>query len=94
MKSIPNEVKKIVDEHIKMIEINLPNFLEAYYIYGSVSLGAFDYKMSDIDFIVVMKRKATETDINILKKIHSDMHKKYHKTILDGMYLVNSDLQS
>ena len=38
MKYIPEKVKDIVDEHIKLIEISLPNFLEAYYIYGLVVL--------------------------------------------------------
>lgn len=68
MNYIPDEVKEIVNEQIKMIESTLPYFLEGYYIYGSVSLGAFDYGLSDIDFIITTQRKATPKDINILKK--------------------------
>ena len=94
MESVPEKVKEVVDEHIRIIESGLPDFLEAYYIYGSVSFGAFDYGKSDIDFIAVMKRKATETDIDILKKIHGDMQRKFHKTILDGMYLQKEDIES
>jgi hypothetical protein len=94
MMKISDKAKGIIDEHIKMIETCLPNFLASYYIYGSVSLGAFDFNKSDIDFIAVTKRKAIETDIRILKKIHCDMHKKYRKTILDGMYLLNEDIAS
>jgi predicted nucleotidyltransferase len=94
MKNLPNIVKEIIDDHIKTIEAYLPNFLGSYYIYGSVSLGAFDYNKSDIDFIVVIKRKATETDINILKKIHGELHKKFRKTSLDGMYLLKEDVAS
>jgi hypothetical protein len=94
MKYIPEKVKEIVDVHIEMIESGLPDFLEAYYIYGSVALGAFDYGKSDIDFIILMKRKATETDINILKNIHSNIHRKFHKTILDGIYLFKDDIES
>ncbi|MEQ2527666.1 hypothetical protein WMO40_13225 [Bacillaceae bacterium CLA-AA-H227] len=77
-----------------MVELSLPNFLEAYYIYGSVSFGAFDFSKSDIDFIIVTKRKANETDINISKKIHSDLHRKFNKTILDGIYLLKHDIES
>ena len=94
MKNIPNKVKEIIDGHIKMLESSLPDFLESYYIYGSVSLEAFDYGKSDIDFIAVVKRKATETDIDILKKIHGDMQKKFNKAILDGMYLLKDDFDS
>jgi hypothetical protein len=91
MKYIPEEVKEIVDEHIAMIEARLPDFLESYYIYGSVVLGAYDHGKSDIDFIAVVTRKATETDISMLKRIHSDMRRKFHKSILDGMYLLRAD---
>lgn len=94
MKHIPEKVKEILDEHIKMIELSLPNYLESYYIYGSVVLGAFNYGKSDIDFLAVVKRKVTEADINILHKIHGDMQKKFHKTILDGMYLLKDDIGS
>jgi hypothetical protein len=94
MNNIPDKVKEIIDEHIKMIEVYLPDFLEAYYIYGSVSLGTFDYNKSDIDFIAVIKRKPTETEISILKKVHGDIHKKFRKTILDGMYLLKEDVES
>jgi hypothetical protein len=94
MKNLPDKVKEIIDEHIKIVEAYLPNFLESYYVYGSVSLGAFHYNKSDIDFIVVIRRKATETDISILKKIHGELHKKFHKTNLDGMYLLNEDVAS
>jgi len=93
-KKIPEKVKEITDEHTKMIESSLPNFLETYYIYGSVSLGAFNYGKSDIDFIAIMKRRATEADISTLKKIHSDMQKRFRKTILDGMYLLKDDMES
>ncbi|MHB1154386.1 MAG: aminoglycoside adenylyltransferase domain-containing protein [Eubacteriales bacterium] len=92
MMNISGTAKKIINEHINMIETRLPDFLASYYIYGSVSLGAFDYEKSDIDFIAVIKRKATETDIKILKNIHSNMHRKFRKTILDGMYLLDDDV--
>lgn len=89
---IPEKAKEVIDTHINMIELKLPNFLKAYYIYGSVSLGAFDYGLSDIDFIAVVKRKVTEADINILKEIHGNMQRKFRKTILDGIYVTKDDL--
>ncbi|MDF2485938.1 MAG: hypothetical protein K0R46_2106 [Herbinix sp.] len=94
MKCIPEKVKEVVDEHIKEIESRLPKFLEAYYIYGSVSFGAFDYGNSDIDFIAVIKRKATETEIESLKTIHGALQRKFKKTIMDGLYLLKDDIVS
>ncbi|WP_322379358.1 ATP-binding protein, partial [Clostridium perfringens] len=83
MNYIPEKAEEIIDEHIKIIESSLPNFLESYYIYGSISLGAFDSIFSDIDFIAVIKRKVNEEDINTLKKIHADMQNKYAEIPLE-----------
>lgn len=94
MSSIPEEAKEILKEHLDLLESKLPNLLEAYYIYGSISLGAFNYGMSDIDFIVVMKRKITEIDINILKEIHREIKKKFSKTDLMGLYVMKNDLRA
>ncbi len=49
------------------------NCIDAHYIYGSVSQREFHIDISDNDFIAIITRKATEIDINILKKIHSTM---------------------
>lgn len=94
MINISDKVKEVIDVHTHMIETFLPDFLASYYIYGSVSLGAFNYNQSDIDFIAIYKRKAMETDIKILKKIHIGMHRKFRKTILDGMYMFMEDAES
>lgn len=91
---LPEKVTEIVNEHINLMRIRLPEFLVAYYISGSISLGAFDYGNSDIDFIAVIQSKVTPTDIDVLKKIHREMHKKYHNTTLDGMYLRIDDFGS
>ena len=93
MNNIPEKANEILMEHIYLIESKIPNLLEAYYIYGSVCLGAFNYGVSDIDFIVVVKRIVTETDITILKEIHRKIKKKFPKTDLMGLYLMKADLQ-
>jgi hypothetical protein len=70
MNAIPKEINIILKEYFDLLEAKLPDFLEAYYIYGSISLGAFHYKFSDIDFIAVVKRKITDIDLTILKETH------------------------
>lgn len=94
MNVIPEKVKEIINKHIDLIESRLPNSLVGYYIYGSISLDAFDDGISDIDYVAILNRKVTETDLKILVKIHGDLHKKFKKTILDGMYLLEDDIKS
>jgi hypothetical protein len=94
MKYLPDYVNEVIGEHMNVIDYMLPEFLEAYYIYGSVSLGEFNSGISDIDFIAIITRKATEADLDMLKKIHVTMQRKFNKTILDGMYLLKYDIDS
>ncbi len=94
MKNIPEKVKEITGEHIRLIKSYLPGFLESYYIYGSVSMGAFDFGHSDVDFIAVVKGKADGADIDALKKIHRELQGRFQKTILDGIYLFKDDVES
>lgn len=91
---VPEKVSEILKEYFAIFESKLPNLIESYYIYGSVSLGSFNYGLSDIDFIAVVKRKVTVEDISILKEIHKYIKKKFHKTDLMGMYVMKRDLQA
>ncbi|MDF2891147.1 MAG: hypothetical protein K0R80_1514 [Clostridia bacterium] len=93
MNSIPESVNMILTEYFTIFEARLPNLLEAYYIYGSICLGAFEYGFSDIDFIAVVKRQTTEADMAILKEIHKYIKKKFPKTDLMGLYVMQTDLQ-
>ncbi|MGE5631052.1 MAG: aminoglycoside adenylyltransferase domain-containing protein [Caulobacteraceae bacterium] len=94
MNNIPEKVNEVLKQYFNLIESKLPGLLEGYYLYGSSSLKAFKDEFSDIDFIAVISRKATEADIDVLKEIHSDMQKKYPKPILDGMYITKDDIES
>ncbi|ADL50071.1 aminoglycoside adenylyltransferase domain-containing protein [Clostridium cellulovorans] len=94
MTYIPEEAKEIINNNIESLEAVLPDFLESYHIYGSISLGAFNTKESDIDFIAITKRKAMEKDIDILKNLHINIKKKFPKKSLDGMYLFKDDIEA
>lgn len=94
MNRVPEEVEEVLTEYFKILESKLPDFIEAYYIYGSVSLGEYKVGFSDIDFIAVMNRRTAEADINILKEIHRYLQKRFPKRILDGMYILRDDMES
>lgn len=93
MNCIPEKVDEVLNAYFNMLEAKLPNFLEAYYIYGSISLGAFDYGFSDIDFIAVVNRRIDEEDLKSLKEIHKAIKKMFSKTDLMGLYVNPRDLQ-
>jgi Nucleotidyltransferase domain len=84
---VPEKVNEVVNDYFKVVEERLPNLLESFYLFGSVSLGAYQDGMSDIDFYAVVKRKLTDADVEVLKQVHHDMKKKYPKPSLDGCML-------
>ncbi len=92
-KRIPEEVKEVLNSYFEKIEKKLPNKLESLYLFGSVSIGAYQEGLSDIDFYAVTKEKLTESDVEKLKEIHHEMRKEYPKPSLDGMYLTREDLE-
>jgi hypothetical protein len=91
--TIPERVNELLDEYFNLVDSKLPDLLEGFYIYGSISIGAFDYGFSDVDFISVVKRNVTETDIDTLKKVHRDIKRKFPMTDLMGMYVMENDLE-
>jgi hypothetical protein len=91
---IPKEINKIVDRYFEYIELKIPNFIQGYYLYGSVSLGAFTDGLSDIDFVALTNREVSEIDVSILKQIHKDLQNQYPKTSLDGFYINIDDMDS
>lgn len=94
MDNLPKQANEAVTEHINLLESLIPEFVDSYYIYGSVSLGAFSYGLSDVDFIVVAKRKITTSDLELLKRIHTTIKKIFLKTDLMGLYITKDDLQA
>lgn len=89
---VPVKVKEVLNDYFKEVNERLPNLMESFYLLGSVSLGAYQDGMSDIDFYAVIKRKLKNNDVEVLKQVHQDMMKKYPQSSMDGMYVTREDL--
>ena len=92
LKELPDVVKPILEAYLTAIERELPGFMAACYIHGSIALGAFIAGDSDIDFITVISRRCTASDIEHLSEIHQSVEKTYPGSPLEGSYLQWSDL--
>jgi len=65
------------------------------YLYGSLAMGDFDERRSDIDFIVVTRSRLAETEIASLEKMHNVFASsagKWHRK-LEGLYIPLSELK-
>lgn len=94
MKKNPKEIQKVLHTYFDYVDLKLPNLLESYYLFGSISIGAFNDGFSDIDFIAVINRELTENELTTLKEIHKELHSKYKKIILDGFYFTSENMAS
>jgi hypothetical protein len=89
---VPPSVQCVLDEYVRQLGENLPGFLEGLYLHGSLALGAFESRLSDIDFIVVASRRCTANDLVRLHVIHETLKRTYSKYQLEGAYLCWNDL--
>ncbi len=89
---IPEAIKPLVDAYIATIETELPGFMSAFYLHGSIALGDFHPRSSDIDFVTVISRQSTAHDLESLKCIHHTLKRKYPQGKLSGSYLQARDL--
>jgi hypothetical protein len=82
----------VMDDYRAFMEADLPGFLSGLYIQGSIALGAFNPGQSDIDFVAVISRRATEDDIARLTAVHQKVATLYPTMPLEGSYLQPADL--
>lgn len=89
---VPAFVKPVLDDYIAAVNNTLPGFMTGFYLHGSIALGDFHERFSDVDFITVISSRASENDINELVNIHKGLKQKYPGCLLSGSYLQAGDL--
>ena len=89
---IPPSIMPLLSDYIALINDQLPGFMSAFYLHGSIALGDFHPAHSDIDFITVITRHATESDLSTLNEIHAQLKEQYSQSTLSGAYLQPEDL--
>ena len=67
---IPPAVTELVGTLIAAIREALPDNLTGAYVCGSLALGGFDPKTSDIDVLVVTERAVSDAEFEALKALH------------------------
>ena len=78
--SLPEAVVPLCRDFIASTAEVLPELVDAFYIVGSIALGAFDPGYSDVDFIAVVSRQCTGDDIERLTTLHNVLVVSYADT--------------
>lgn len=90
--AIPASVQPALDDYLTRIEQALPGFALGFYLHGSITLGEYQPRFSDIDFITVISRRSTAADVTALKNLHAELRQQYPKLLFSGSYLQPTDL--
>ena len=85
--SIPEPLQPLLADYLRLVDKTLPDFVTAFYLHGSIALGAFNSRYSDIDFISVISRRANADDLEGLRAIHRIIAAKYPRWQFNGSYL-------
>lgn len=87
MNKLPSFVEKVLRDYVSQMTAAYPNLIEGVYITGSVALGDYYSKKSDIDFMTVLKEIPPEDLLRRLKHIHLNIEKAYGRPKLNGYYV-------
>jgi hypothetical protein len=82
----------VLHEYLGALQSDLPGLVTALYLHGSVALRAYDPHFSDVDFLALLSRRCTSSDLSDLAEIHHGVMIKYPRPVLDGGYLQWEDI--
>lgn len=89
---VPEPVRPIIEDYISLASKQLPNPISGFYLVGSIALGEFNERFSDIDFIALLNHKASSEEIEALGNIHRAIERNHPKWQMSGSYILPQDL--
>ncbi len=68
---LPEVVQRATDHYLRSVDQLLPGLVTGFYVVGSVALGAYRPRRSDIDFVAVVDRELSGDDLRRLRLQHA-----------------------
>jgi len=85
---IPGSIERALRIYTEALRAAFPERVYAVSLYGSLALGGFSERTSDIDFVTVMVGHVTEDDQAAIRALHRDiLHADRWMSRLDGEYV-------
>lgn len=89
---LPKVVVDVCEAHVAAVDSALPGFVDGLYLHGSIGFGGEFHRGSDIDFVATTTRRPTDDDVSALRRLHSELSRRWSSPAYDGFYLMESDL--
>jgi hypothetical protein len=89
---IPIEILPLLEEFTNRLNAALPGLVTGFYLVGSIAQGGFNSRLSDVDFVALLSRRAAAADRTGLLNVHQQVEKLNYPWHLEGGYFQRSDL--
>lgn len=90
--NVPKAIQPIIYEYAVLVNTQLRGLINSFYLVGSVALGEFNEKYSDIDFVTVLSRIATLEEIEKIGNVHKTIEQNHCRWKMSGSYIQLHDL--
>lgn len=84
---IPYPLRETLARYHDLLNDLFPGNVRGIYLHGSIALGAFDERRSDIDFVTLLGCPVTSHEIGALRRLHRRLRRVPFGRVLDGLYL-------
>lgn len=89
---VPELIQPLIESYAVRLNEYLPRIPSSFYIVGSIALGEFNPRFSDVDFVTVLVRSMTTSEIEILRKLHRALERRFPRWKMSGSYIRSEDL--
>ncbi|HEV7276189.1 MAG TPA: aminoglycoside adenylyltransferase domain-containing protein [Devosiaceae bacterium] len=87
-----NEVAFAAGELVRLLQRHVPGLVDSLYLVGSAADGDFRPGRSDLDFVAVLSRPASGSDLEALTIVHRLYASDLTFPALDGIWLTSDEL--
>jgi hypothetical protein len=91
--TLPAEVDRVVTRYLALVDAAAPGLVEGLYLVGSVALGDFHPRTSDVDFIAVSSAPVNDGSRQALASVHAIVAAEAGRPAFDGIYVTFDELK-
>lgn len=89
---LPAVVREVTDAHVALLDAGCPGLLEGLHLHGSIGFDGEFWSRSDIDFVAVVQHRPTDGEVEVLRRVHTELERRWPEPAYDGFYVVADDL--
>lgn len=87
-----DQVQHVIDAYLEAVDDEAPGLVEGLYLIGSIALGEFCPRTSDIDFLAVTSNHPDTAALEALRRAHTALRNRCRQPFFDGRYVTWGEL--